>query len=69
MVGCAVASEAYVTAVEAGSKGADVLIEKASDLATNAYETARIEIPASAENIRNALNDFASYNGLPFSIG
>jgi hypothetical protein len=68
MVGCAVASEAYATAVEAGNKGAQVLLDKASDFAADAYEIAKIEVPESAESIRSALNDFASKNSLPFSI-
>lgn len=68
MVGCAIASEAYATAVEAGNKGAHVLIDKASGFAAEAYEIAKKEVPESAESIRSALNDFASKNRLPFSI-
>jgi hypothetical protein len=68
MIGCAVASEAYATAVEHGSEGAALLGAKASEIAHNTYELAKAEIPTGAEDVRNALNNYASSFKLPFHL-
>ena len=68
MVGVAVASEAYTTAVEYGTEGAKVLKDKVVNLAHETYERAKEEIPTGAEDVRNALNDFSDKYNLPFHI-
>lgn len=68
MVGCAVASEAYATAVEVGSKGAELLANKAKELADSTIELAEKNIPDKVNNIKAAFNDFAKENSLPFSV-
>lgn len=68
MIGCAVASEAYATAVERGTEGAAVLGAKASEIAHNTYERAKVEIPTGAEDVRQALNEYAASFNLPFHI-
>lgn len=68
MIGCAVASEAYATAVEHGSVGAALLGTKASEIAHNTYELAKNEIPTGAEDVRNALNNYAASFNLPFHL-
>ena len=68
MIGCAVASEAYATAMEHGSEGAALLGAKASEIAHNTYELAKAEIPTGAEDVRNALNNYASSFNLPFRV-
>ena len=68
MVGAAVATGAYETAVEAGMEGAEVLADKAKELATQTVELAREVIPDSAEDVKGAINTFLSENNMPFSI-
>ena len=68
MIGCAVASEAYATAVEHGAQGAALLGAKASEVAHNTYEMAKAEIPTGAADVRNALNSYASSFNLPFHL-
>ena len=68
MVGCAVASEAYATAVEHGGEGAKVLASKAQELATNAVETAKSEVPEKVDFIKQAINDFATENDVPIRV-
>lgn len=68
MVGCAIASEAYVSAVEVGSEGAEVLAEKAQVVANLTVEMATETIPNHASNIAASLNDFAAANNLPFRV-
>ena len=68
MVGYAVASEAYCTAVEYGSKGAEVLADKAKQIGKATIEYAEENVPKEAASIKTAINDFASQNKLPFSF-
>lgn len=68
MVGTAVASEAYATAVEVGSAGADVLKDKMTEVANQTVETAKAELPEAVDTVREALNSFASENNLPFQV-
>ena len=68
MVGCAVASEAYATAVEHGSEGAKVLASKAQELATNTVEIAKTEVPDKVNFIRDAINGFAAENDVPIRV-
>ena len=68
MVGCAIASEAYATAVEFGAENADVLAEKAKVAAQGTIELAKVHAPEKVADIRNAVNEYASKFNLPFSV-
>lgn len=68
MVGCAIASEAYATAVEFGAENAGVLAEKAKVAAQGTIELAKLHAPEKVADIRNAVNDYASKFNLPFSV-
>jgi hypothetical protein len=68
MVGCAIASEAYATAVEFGAENAGVLAEKAKVAAQGTIELAKVHAPEKVDDIRNAVNDYASKFNLPFSV-
>ena len=68
MVGCAVASEAYATAVEHGGEGAKVLATKAQELATNTIEAAKVEVPEKVDFIKQAINNFATENNVPIRV-
>ncbi|SEA04391.1 hypothetical protein SAMN05216349_10417 [Oribacterium sp. KHPX15] len=68
MIGCAVASEAYVSAVEFGSKHIDELADKAKEMADNTVSLAKEIVPDKVGNIVTSLNDFATSNHLPFSF-
>lgn len=68
MVGCALASEAYVTAVNTGVKGAEILADKARKFADNTIELTKDIAPDKIYDIKLAFNSFAENNNLPFSI-
>lgn len=68
MVGCVVASEAYATAVEAGCEGAQILADKAEQLAQNTIDSVKEAMPEKAAEVADAFNDFISSNKLPISI-
>lgn len=68
MVGCAVASEAYATAVEYGGKGVDILADKAQEFADKAVETAKVEFPNRVVVVKDSINVFAAENNLPISV-
>lgn len=68
MVGCAIASEAYATAVEFGAENAGVLAEKAKVAAQGTIELAKVHAPEKVADIRNAVNEYASKYNLPFSV-
>lgn len=68
MVGYAVTSEAYATAVEYGSKGAEALGTKAKQIAGATIEYAQDNVPEKAGEIKAAINTFASQNNLPFNF-
>jgi len=68
MVGCAVTSEAYASAVEFGADNADALAKKAQDLADHTMEIATEVVPAHVEDIASSLNEFAEANNLPFRV-
>lgn len=68
MVGCAVASEAYATAVEYGSKGAEAMAAKAQELASNTVEIAKTEVPEKVDFIRESINGFAEENKIPIRV-
>ena len=68
LVGTAVASAAYKSAVELGSKGVEVLSAKAKEMANSAVETAQQYIPEKVDTVVTALNNFASSVKLPFDL-
>ena len=68
VVGCALASEAYATAVELGSDGVDRLGELVGDMASVTMEAAAEYVPDQLENVRGALNTFFEENSLPFGV-
>lgn len=68
MVGCAVASEAYATAVEYGGKGAEAMAAKAQELASNTVEMAKTEVPEKVDFIRESINGFAEENKIPIRV-
>ena len=68
MVGTAIASEVYKSAVELGTENADVILDKVKTTAAETLDIAKEVIPQKADSIRNALNNFAEKNKLPFSL-
>jgi hypothetical protein len=68
MVGTAVATGAYRTAIEAGSAGAEVLADKAHEVAKGTLEVAKEYMPENVDEVRNALNTFLAENKMPFSV-
>lgn len=68
MVGCAVASEAYVSAVEFGAEHAQILADKAQEMAAHTIEIATEVIPDQVGNVVSSINDFVSEFKLPFSF-
>ncbi|MCI7351462.1 MAG: hypothetical protein MSH60_12045 [Ruminococcus sp.] len=68
-VGCAIAVEAYHTAVELGAEGAEIIAEKAQELAANVVDTVSEVVPEALSDVKNAFAEFASNVNLPFSLG
>ena len=68
VVGTVVASEAYATAVELGTEGAEYLAEKAETLAKDTVEIVKENIPEKVDEVRDAFNDFAKNCNLPFNV-
>lgn len=68
VVGTVVASEAYATAVEAGTEGAKFLAEKAETLAKDTVELVKENVPEKIDEVKSAFNDFAKSCGLPFAV-
>lgn len=68
VVGCALASEAYATAVELGTDGVDRLSELVGDMASATMEAAAEYVPDQLESVRGALNTFFEENGLSFGV-
>ena len=68
MVGCAIASEAYATAVEYGGKGAEVMADKAQEMADKTIEIAKTEVPDKVDFIKQSINGFAAENGVPIKV-
>lgn len=68
MVGTAITAEAYQSAVELGGKGAEVLADKAQEVADCTVEAAKTEIPNKVNNVREAINTYASENGVPIQV-
>ncbi|WP_024859063.1 hypothetical protein [Ruminococcus albus] len=59
-VGCALATEAYQTAVELGAEGAEIIAEKAQDLASGVVDTVSEVVPEALDDVKNAFSDFSA---------
>lgn len=68
MVGTAVATGAYKTAIEMGTAGAEVLADKAQEMATKTIDAAKECLPGAVDDVRGMLNTFLAQNEMPFSI-
>ncbi len=68
-VGCAIAVEAYQTAVERGAEGAEILANKAQELASNVVDSVASAAPEALNDVKNAFSDFAANVKLPFALG
>ena len=68
VVGTVVASEAYATAVEAGTEGAKYLADKAESLAKDTVEIVKDNVPEKLDEVKSAFNDYAKNCNLPFSV-
>ena len=68
-VGCALATEAYRSAVEWGSENAEVLADKAQELASSVIDTVAETAPEVLNDVKNAFNDFAAKAQITFSFG
>ena len=68
VVGCAIASEAYASAVELGSEGIEMLGDQVTDLANNTIDAVAESMPDQVDDVRNAFNSYFSDNNLPFQV-
>ncbi len=68
VVGCAVTSEAYKTAVQIGAENAPVLADRARGFAIDAVKFAEKDFPQKAGELAASFNGFAAQNNLPFQI-
>lgn len=68
-VGCALATEAYKSAVELGTEGAEILADKAQELASGVVDAVAEAAPEVLNDVKNAFNDFAAKAQIKFSFG
>ena len=68
VIGCAIATEAYATAVEIGSQGIDALAERVDALSQTTIDAIADAAPEQIANTQDALNTFFGDNGMPFSV-
>lgn len=68
VVGCVIAAEAYATAVEYGTEGADILADKTQELASNVIDCVAENAPEVLDDVKGAFNEFAGNAKLPFSF-
>ena len=68
MVGCVLASEAYVTAIDAGTKGAEILMDKAQEFANSTIELAEKTIPNNVSILKEAFYNFVNENRLSYHL-
>lgn len=69
VIGCAIAVEAYKTAVELGTEGAEMLADKAQELANEVVDTVKDKAPQALNDVKSAFSDFTANVHLPFSLG
>lgn len=68
VVGCALASEAYSSAVEMGAEGIEVLSGQVDRFAGLTMELVSETAPEKLGEVRQALNEFFAENRLPFEV-
>lgn len=68
VVGYTLSTGAYKTAMEYGSKGAELFSAKAKEIGKATIEYAEENIPEKAAGVKEAINNFAVQNNLPFSF-
>lgn len=68
MVGTAIATEAYATAVQVGSAGAEILADKAKLCAENTIELAKTAVPDRVDAIRESINEYDRKANLTFNL-
>lgn len=68
MVGYAITTEAYATVVEVGGEGVHYLVDKAQELASSTYESAKEILPEKADSIKTSMMEYAAKVGLPVSL-
>lgn len=68
-VGCVIAVEAYQTAVELCTDGAEILADKAQELATNVIDSVSATVPDALEDVKGAFAEFTANVKLPFALG
>ena len=68
LVGTVVTGEAYKTAVEFGEKNVGPLAEKLQATATGTLDKVKEFLPEKVTDVKEALNQFAAENELPFSV-
>jgi len=68
MVGCALASQAYATAVEHAPEIAEALKVKAQEAANSVADLVTNTIPDKLEDMKSAINNFAATNKLPIHL-
>lgn len=68
MVGYAVTTGAYASAVELGSEGAEILADKAQEFAKNTLDSVKEVLPDRVEDVRTSINQLAGKAHLPFHL-
>lgn len=68
-IGCALAVEAYQTAVELGAEGAEIIADKAQEFATNVIDTVSEVVPDALNDVKVAFSEFTANVKLPFALG
>lgn len=68
VVGCVLATEAYETAVEVGSEGAELLAAKANEFASVAVDAVAQIAPEKLTEVKDAFQEFAASVKLPFAF-
>ncbi len=68
VVGTVIATGAYETAIDIGADGAELLADKAQELANNTIDSVKEVAPEKVEEVREAFNDFLGNTKLPFKV-
>lgn len=68
VVGCVLATEAYETAIQLGTEGAELLAEKATGYAAATIEKVSEIMPDSLDEVKGAFNDFFSKTSIKFQL-
>ena len=68
VVGCVIATEAYATAVEYGTEGAEILADRAQELANNVIDCVAENVPEVLDDVRIAFDEFSKNTKLSLSF-